>query len=256
MMENKEIRIRVNKISKKFDLERKASDNALSRILFYLFRKQESKQINVLDNVSFEVKAGEIMGLIGRNGSGKSTLLRIIAEVYFPDTGEVKTHGKVIYLGGRGQILTQNLTMRENIYLVGSMMGLSQKDIGKKFSTIVEFSGLKEFVDTKVYKFSSGMVTRLAFSIMIHCVKHHNPDILLLDEVFGGGGDIDFHDRAAKIIEEIIKGGAAVILVSHSLEIIKRYSDEVIWLDEGKIFAQGNSKKIVSRYSASYKNKK
>jgi ABC-type polysaccharide/polyol phosphate transport system ATPase subunit len=132
------------------------------------------------------------------------------------------------------------LTMWENIYLMGSVMGLSQKDIKEKFNEIVEFSGLREFVDMKVYQFSTGMLTRLNFATVIHCVKHQNPDILLLDEVLSSGGDAKFQEQATKKMEELIKGGAAVVLVSHNEDNILKNCGKVIWLDNGRIIESGS----------------
>lgn len=246
-MDKKITRIIVRNVSKKFNLD----SNRKESILFKLSKISSTpnkNEIQVLKDISFEVKAGEIIGIIGKNGCGKSTLLRIIAEVYFPDSGEVKTDGKVTYLTAMGQGLIPKLTMRENIFLMGSIMGLSQEDIGKRFDEIVEFSGLKEFVDTKVYQFSTGMVTRLGFSVTIHCLKHQNPDIILLDEVFGSGGDINFHEKAIAKMEELIKGGATVILVSHSLDIIEKYCHRVILIDNGGIKKVGGPEEVIKSY--------
>jgi len=135
-------------------------------------------------------------------------------------------------------------------------MGLSQKDIGSKVDEIIDFAGLRDFMDMKVYKFSSGMVARLNFSIGIHCLKHHNPDILLLDEVFGAGGDIDFQTKAAEKMEEFIKGGATVILVSHGLELVKRYCSRVIFLNKGEVIDTGDPEKIIESYTVFSKTKK
>jgi ABC-type polysaccharide/polyol phosphate transport system ATPase subunit len=194
------------------------------------------------------VYSGQVLGVIGKNGTGKSTLLRLIAGVYLPNGGEVKTDGKVVYLTGLHQGSSPKLTMAENIYLMGSVMGLSQKEIKNRFAEIVEFSGLEKFVDMKIYQFSTGMISRLNFSIIMHCVKHQSPDILLLDEVLSIGGDIDFKEKATKKMEELIKGGATVVLVSHDLETIKKYCDRVICLESGVITKEGLPIEIVSEY--------
>lgn len=132
---------------------------------------------------------------------------------------------------------------------MGSVMGLSQGDIKKRFNEIVEFSGLRDFVDMKVYQFSTGMLSRLNFSIIIHCVKHQNPDILLLDEVLSAGGDIEFQEKATEKMEELIKGGATVILVSHSLDIINKYCDRAILLDKGKVVSSGIPTDVTNFYA-------
>lgn len=242
-------RIVVKNLNKKFTLDHKKRAGALAKIVGVFSRSEESKRLlTVAEDVSFEVEQGEIIGIIGHNGSGKSTLLRLISEIYEKDSGDIETNGKLIYLNGYGQGLQPRLTMRENIYLMGALMGLSQNDVKKRFDEIVEFSGLSNFVDAKVYKFSSGMVTRLNFSVTMHCVKHHNPEILLLDEIFSGGGDIEFFDKSTKLVENLVQGGATVILVSHDLGLIEKYSERVIWLENGKIREQGFAEKVLSAY--------
>lgn len=206
----------------------------------------------VLKNISFTVNTGEVLGIIGKNGCGKSTLLKIIAKIYFPDKGTIKTNGKVTYLTGLGQELLPKLTMRENIYLIGSLMGLSKKEVNNKFKEIVAFSGLKKFLDVKVEKFSTGMVTRLSFSANIHFLTHKTPDIILLDEVFGGGGDFEFQEKASKKMGELIKGGATVFIVTHRLDLINKYCDRAIWLENGKIAKIGKPNTIINMYKSQF----
>lgn len=245
-------RIIVKNLNKKFVIGNKKNDNALSRVITFLLKldeyKSNKKTIQVADNISFEAGEGEVVGIIGHNGSGKSTLLRLISGIYEKDSGEIKTNGKLIYLNGYGQGLQERLTMRENIYLMGSFMGLSKKEIEEKFDEIVEFSGLKEFVDVKVYKFSSGMIIRLNFSVTIYCVKHQNPEILLLDEVFSAGGDIEFVEKSIKMIENLIQNGATVVLVSHELALVEKYCNWVMLLNKGKIIKTGKVKEVIDEY--------
>ncbi|KKQ21835.1 MAG: hypothetical protein US35_C0016G0009 [Parcubacteria group bacterium GW2011_GWA2_37_10] len=241
--------IKLSNVSKKFKIGcHKEQKTALAGIISFFSGKEAKKDFLALKNVSFSVRSGENLGIVGRNGSGKSTLLRILAGVYEPSSGEVTTKGNIVCLMGLGQGLSHKLTMRENIYLMGSVLGLSQRDIKIKFADIVDFSGLEKFLDTKIYQFSSGMVIRLNFSVMIHCLHYSKPDILLLDEVFGSGGDIDFEEKAIKKMEEFITGGATVVLASHDLDIIKKYCDRVIWLNEGEIFGAGNPQEIIFKY--------
>jgi ABC-type polysaccharide/polyol phosphate transport system ATPase subunit len=236
-------------VSKKFKIGCcDQNKSALGRIVSLFSGRESKKDFHALEDISFSVAPGKNLGIIGRNGSGKSTLLRLIAGVYRPDKGSIKTEGNVVCLMGFGYGLNQKLTMRENIYLMGSIMGLSPKDIKKRFNEIVEFSGLPNFLDTKVYQFSSGMITRLNFSVTIHCVKHSNPDILLLDEVFGAGGDIDFETKALKKMEELVTGGTTVILSTHDLNVVEKYCDMAMWLDKGKIIKTGNPSDIVREY--------
>jgi ABC-type polysaccharide/polyol phosphate transport system ATPase subunit len=242
-------RIIVENLSKEFKMIRRGGETVLGRAVGFLSRAKP-KKMRIAEGISFEVEAGENIGIIGTNGSGKSSLLRLIAGIYAEDSGRIQTDGSLVYLAGFGQGLQSLLSMRENIYLMGTMMGLSTKEIRDRFDEIVQFSGLAEFVDAKIYQFSSGMLTRLNFSVMIFCVKHNNPDILLLDEIFSAGGDIDFQTRALAKMEELIHSGATVILVSHEMETIKRYCDRAIWLENGKIVQIGPAEKIVGAYVA------
>jgi ABC-2 type transport system ATP-binding protein len=249
-MNPKITRIKLENISKKFDKNNK-NKSALAKLLDALKRNKNKKEIQVLKNISLEAKAGENIGIIGKNGSGKSTLLRIIAKIYLSDKGTLETNGQLIYLTGFGHGLKPKLTMKENIFLSGSILGLSQEAIKERFNEIVEFSELEEYLDTKLFKFSSGMQTRLASAIGMHCITHKNPDILLIDEVMGGGADKNFKEKSLKKMEELLKGGATVILVSHELEAIKKYCDKVIWLEKGEIKIQGNPEEITTAYKDS-----
>lgn len=242
------IRIKVDKISKKFNIDFRKNEGLLARVLGLFSRNSSKKELLALEDISFQAKEGEVVGVIGRNGSGKSTLLKIISGVYSSSSGEVKTTGSMVYLTGLGQGLTPKLTMRENIFLMGSIMGLAQEDIKKRFNDIVELSGLKDFVDSKIYQFSSGMITRLNFSVMINSLKHHNPDIILLDEVFGAGGDIEFQNKGIEKMEGLIKGSATVVMASHDLETIKKYCHKVILLNKGRAVFIGEPELAVKKY--------
>lgn len=244
----KEEKIVVNKICKEFKVDAQKDRGALSAVLDFFSIGKRYRKLQVLDDVSFSVNSGEILGVIGKNGSGKSTLLRIVSGIYKPDQGLVKTIGSVYYLSGFRQTLVGKLTMRENIFLIGTLMGFGKKEISKKVDQIVDFSGLKDFIDCKVYKFSSGMITRLSFSATMYCIEHQNPDIILLDEVFGAGGDIDFRQKAIEKMAEFIKKGATVILASHDLELIEKYCNRVILLEKGRVVAQGCPKEVVIAY--------
>jgi len=245
------IRIELVNASKSFLKEGKHK-GALERFTKLFTRvKDKEEEFWILDDISLIVRGGENLGVIGKNGSAKSTLLRAIAEIYILDRGTIKTQGEMVYLTGFGYGLESKLTMRENIFLSGSVMGLSQEAIRKRFDEIVEFSGLKEYLDEKLFKFSSGMQTRLASAIGLHCVSHRNPDILLVDEVVGGGADKEYQKKSLKKMEELLKGGASVILVSHNLEAIEKYCDKAIWLDNGKIVMYGSPSEVVKKYKMS-----
>jgi len=244
----KEKSIEVIGVSKKFDIGFKKEDGALARAISFISGRESKKEIEVLKDIYFDIYPGEIVGLIGKNGSGKSTLLRILAGIYEQEEGIVKTNGTVSYLSGFSNGLMPKLTMEDNIYLIGSMMELSQKEIKSRFDEIVEFSGLKDFVYAKVYQFSSGMITRLAFSIVINCLNHSKPDILLLDEVFNAGGDVDFESKALEKMAEFIKSGSTVILVSHYLNVIEEYCQRAMLVDDGKIQKDGSPKEVIAAY--------
>jgi len=236
-------RVKVRNVSKRFKIGFQRSLGALARFL-YLFSGRESKKfITALKNVSLSVSSGDILGIIGENGSGKSTLLRIIAGIYSQSLGEIQVNGKIVSLINLNVGLKERLSMRDNIYLSCSLFGLSNKEIKERFQKIVEFSELGEFVNTKLYQFSDGMKQRLAFSIGINC----NPEILLLDEVFAVG-DEEFRIKSARKIQELVKSGASVILVTHELWMIEKYCDSAVWLDGGEIIKKGDAKKVITAY--------
>ena len=246
---NKEESVVVRNLSKRFKLGFKKKKNLLSTVLSFFSGIESKKDFWALKDVSFNADVGENIGIIGRNGSGKTTLLMAVAGIYQLDQGRAITNGRVMLLSGMSNGLRSRLTVRENIYLVGSILGLGQKDIQAKFKDIIEFAGLENFIETKVYQLSSGMKSRLAFSTTMHCLEHSRPDVLLLDEVFsGGGGDEEFKNKGLERMEEFMKSGTTVILVSHSLETIRKYCDKVLWLEEGEIKKKGNSGKIVNEY--------
>jgi ABC-type polysaccharide/polyol phosphate transport system ATPase subunit len=207
-----------------------------------------NEKIAVLKDISFNVESGMNLGIIGNNGAGKSTLLKLIAGIYKPSSGIVETQGDLTYLSGFNSGLKKRLTMRENIYLVGSLMGLRKNEIDDRFEDIIELSGLRDYVDFKVDHFSSGMIARLNFSIGIYCINYNAPDILLVDEAINVGGDILFKERAFEKIQELINGGSIVVLASHSLSNIKKYCDRVIWIDDGKIVMEDKPDIVIRAY--------
>ncbi len=238
----KEERIKVEQVGKKFKIGFKKNQNALARFISLFSGREAKKIIWALRDVSLTVKEGEMVGIIGKNGSGKSTLLRCISKIYKHDGGNIKTKGKIISLINLNIGMQPRLTMSDNIYLCCSLFGLSRKEIKDRFSNIVKFSELENFVGTKLYQFSEGMKQRLAFSIAIHC----NPEVLLLDEVFEVG-DKGFKIKSANKIKELVKRGVSVLLVSHELSMIEKYCNKIIWLDKGKIKKEGDTR-IIREY--------
>lgn len=222
-------KIQLSNISKSFNIGIEKKLSALAAIIASLSSRESKKRFTALNKVSLEISSGEIVGITGNNGSGKSTLLRIIAGIYKPDSGTIYIDGKVISIINLGVGLIERLPMRDNIFIVGSLFGMSKKSIREKFDSIVEFSELQQFKGTKIYQFSAGMIQRLAFSIAIHA----DPDILLLDEVFEVG-DESFRKKSSEKIKELARNGAAVILVSHDHELIERNCTSVIRLEHGR----------------------
>jgi ABC-type polysaccharide/polyol phosphate transport system ATPase subunit len=240
-MEDKSIIL--DNVSKRFKIGFRKRHSALSNLISFVSGRETKKNIDALKNISFTIKKGEIVGIIGGNGSGKSTLLRVIAGIYKQDSGIVITRGKIVSLLNLVAGLKDKLTMCENVYLCSSLFGLNQKEIKEKFNSIVKFSELDNFLDTKIYQFSEGMKQRLSFSVAMHC----NPKILLLDEVFEVGDD-SFKQKSAEVIKKLALRGTSVVLVSHEIQMIKKYCDEVIWIEKGEINMKGSPDSVVKKY--------
>ena len=208
-------------------------------------KKKSTRLFRALEKISLDVKKGEVVGLMGANGSGKSTLLRVIAGIYAPDEGSVKVRGRVTLLAGIGTGFQLDLTGRENIMLTGSIYGYSKMEISKMEEEIIEFSGIREFIDQPIRTYSAGMRARLGFAI----VSNLEPDILLLDEVMSVG-DTDFRQKSRNKIEQLIKGDATVVIVSHSKSIIKSMCDRVFAIEDGKIITDGSIETALEYYES------
>lgn len=235
-------------VSKKFFIKTAPQKSALGYFVFKVIRREQKKEIQVLDKVSFECKNGEVMGIIGRNGSGKSTLLKIIAGIYKADEGELSVTGEILYLSGFYFGIRDKLTMRENIYLKGTLMGFTKKEIDNCFNEIVEFSGLRDFLDTKVYQFSSGMIARFSFSSVVGFLEYRQPKIVLLDEVLESGGDEEFKQKALRKIEKFINSGATVLLVTHNMNYVRKYCTSALLLEKGKVVFCGETAQAEKEY--------
>lgn len=208
------------------------------------------KEFTAVKNVSFQLEEGELLGVVGSNGAGKSTLLKVISGIMRPTTGTMAVRGNIASLLELGTGFDGDLTVKENTYLRGAMLGYTREFMNQTYDSIIEFAELKEFEDRLFSHLSSGMKSRLAFSIA--CLV--NPEILILDEVLSVG-DGAFRKKSETKMLEIIKGGATTILVSHSLEQIRRMATKVLWLDKGQQIAFGETKEICDRY-AEFLNKK
>lgn len=199
--------------------------------------------VTALDGVSFRVEKGTTFGIIGENGSGKSTLLKIVAGIAKPTSGRVSVKGKVSALIELGAGFHPEITGRENVYINGIMLGLSKKEINRKFDEIVRFAELEDFIDAPVKTYSSGMYMRLGFSIAINV----NPDILLIDEVLAVG-DASFVPKCLDRIDDFRRRKKTILFVSHDLQTVEKICDRVIWLKEGRIQAMGEPKRVIDAY--------
>lgn len=208
--------------------------------------KLRSGEFWALDDVSFEVKRGEKLGFLGINGSGKSTLLRLVNGIFPPDKGSIMIKGKIGALIAVGVGFHPHMTGRENIYLNGTILGMTKTDIRKKLDSIIDFAEIGDFLDAPVSTYSSGMTVRLGFSIAIHC----EPDILLVDEVLSVG-DMGFALKCQKKMSEYRQNGGTFILVSHNMQMIRNTCDRAIWLEHGRIVDSGDIYEICDKYESS-----
>ena len=198
-----------------------------------------------VDDVSFEVKRGETLGIIGPNGSGKSTMLKLINGIFMPDKGRIEIKGRVGALIEVGAGFHPMLNGRENIYVNGAILGMSKKEIDRKFDEIVDFADIGDFIDAPVKHYSSGMVVRLGFAIAVHC----EPDILLVDEVLAVG-DLAFALKCYRKMSEFRQNGGTVFLVSHNMQAIRNVCKKAVWLSSGKICEAGDVHSVCESYEA------
>lgn len=238
-----EIVIDVSHVSMHFNLMVEKVDSLKEYVVKLLKGKLLFNDFTALNDVSFQVKKGEIVGLVGFNGAGKSTMLKILAGVLTPTKGSVKVIGTVAPLIEVGAGFDPELTARENIYLNGAILGHSKEFMDSKFNEIIDFAELKDFVDVPVKNFSSGMYARLGFAIAT-MVK---PDILIVDEVLSVG-DYKFQEKCEKRIQNMIADGVTIILVSHDIGMIERLCTKVVWLDQGNVKDIGETDKICNEY--------
>ena len=199
-----------------------------------------------LDNVSFEVKQGDVLGIIGRNGAGKSTLLKILSRVTCPTSGEVKLKGRIASLLEVGTGFHPELTGRENVFLNGAILGMSHSEIASKLEEIVSFAEIESFIDTPVKRYSSGMYVRLAFAVAAHL----EPEILVVDEVLAVG-DVQFQKKCLGKMQEVGKEGRTVLFVSHNMQVIGELCPLCILLEKGSVVATGPTERIIAAYTSS-----
>lgn len=235
------VAIKVENMSKSFKLFYDKPSTLKERLVFWNKKKSETR--TVLSNIDLEIKKGETVALVGTNGSGKSTLLKLMTKIIYPTKGKINTQGKLTSLLELGAGFHPDFTGRENIYFNASIFGLTRKEIENRIDDIIKFSELEEFIDNPVRTYSSGQYMRLAFSIAINV----DAEILLIDEILAVG-DQHFQDKCFDKLEELKNSDKTVVIVSHSLDSIKKLCTRAIWIYEGKVRLDGKVDKVVDEY--------
>lgn len=247
-----DIALKVEGLGKRYRLGRRRNEAMLRDLIqngfSRLFRPKSAPSVQddwiwALKNVSFEIKKGEVVGIIGRNGAGKSTLLKILSRITDPTEGNAEIYGRVSSLLEVGTGFHAELTGRENIYLSAAILGMRKKEIARKFDEIVAFSEVEKFIDTPVKHFSSGMYLRLAFSVAAHL----DPDILVIDEILAVG-DITFQKKCIGKMEDVTRKGRTVLFVSHNMAVINRLCGRAILLANGSVAKQGKTDEVLGSY--------
>lgn len=242
--------IELSHISKTFRIYHERRNSLFEYLTSFFNRKNSYEKIKVLDDVSFSITKGEMIGILGLNGSGKTTLLKIISKIYVPDNGIVKTTGKITPLLGIGGGFNDELSGKDNIILYGVILGFSKKEMIKKINHIIKFAELEKFLDVKLKNYSTGMRARLAFSTAMEV----DPNILLVDEVLSVG-DIGFQEKSFRTFMEFKKRGKTIIFVSHDINQIQNLCDKVVWLDKGVFRMYGDPTDVVNSYKEFSKQK-
>lgn len=239
--------IEVNNVCKFYKVYHDKSISLKEKLLFANRNKYENRQ--VLNDISFSVKKGEAIGLVGKNGCGKSTMLKLLARIIYPNSGSITINGRVSSMIELGAGFHPDMTGRENILTNASIFGLSRKEIMSVIDNIIDFSELGEAIDTPVRTYSSGMYMRLAFSVAIHV----NADILLIDEILAVG-DYSFQNKCFERLKQMKQEGMTIVIVSHSLGQIEEICDRSIWINQGSIIMEGEPKKVHEEYLKGHQN--
>ncbi|MFQ6610989.1 MAG: polysaccharide ABC transporter ATP-binding protein [Fidelibacterota bacterium] len=243
------ILISIQHISKYFNVNEELQKNfrelLMSRLSLrkYHHRNEDAEKFCALEDISFDMKRGESMGILGRNGAGKSTLLKIIAGITPPTRGAIHINGKLVSILDIGTGFHPDLSGRDNVFLSAALLGMNKQQIKSKFDNIIDFSGISEFIDTPVKHYSSGMYVRLAFAVAAHV----DADILLFDEIISVG-DAEFKMKCLEKVNELKKAGATILLVSHSFNDIVKFCDKAILMSNGKITSLGDPQEIIIEY--------
>ena len=235
--------ILVDNISKRFRIPHEKKTTLFQNVIGTIKRQFDYQEFWVLRDVSFEIKKGETFGIIGKNGSGKTTLLKILARVLYPDGGSVTMNGRVASFLELGVGFQPELTAKDNVYIYSSILGISRKEVNKRYSDIFDFAELRKFENMKLKNFSSGMYMRLAFSTAIHA----NPNTLLIDEVFAVG-DEAFQKKCIGKINEFREQGKTIVFVSHALDAVQTLCQRSLLLNEGRVISIGTTEKVINDY--------
>lgn len=246
-----DVAVEVKNVSKTFRIYHEKRDSVYETIVGWFSKKKYYENLQVLKNISFSVKKGEMFGIIGRNGAGKTTLLRIIAGIYKSDTGTVSINGSLIPFLGLGTGFQIELTARANVIQYGILLGFKKKEITERIDEVMKFAELEKFSDIKLKNFSSGMYARLAFSTAVQV----DPDVLMIDEALYAG-DLAFQQKCFDTIVSFKKRGKAIILVTHSMLPIQSQCERSMFLNQGTIEAIGNSDEVIEAYKNSLFPKK
>lgn len=241
--------ISVKDVRKRFKVYIDKGESLKEKLLFFKRNRYENRL--VLDGISFQIRRGEAVGLIGKNGCGKSTTLKLLTRIMYPTSGQVKIKGRVSSLIELGAGFHPDMSGRENIYTNASIFGLTKKQIDERLEDIIEFSELEEFIDNPVRTYSSGMYMRLAFSVAINV----EADILLIDEILAVG-DVSFQKKCFEKLKQIKRAGTTIVIVSHSLDQIEEICDRSIWIEDGKIRMEGIPKEVHEKYLKKMESKR
>ena len=240
---NQDIMIEVQNVTMQYAIANDRVSNIKEYIIKRIQKRLTYEYFKALDDVSFTVKKGEVLGLIGHNGAGKSTILKIISGIVKPTNGSVQIAGNVVPMLELGSGFDFDMTGRENIFLNGAILGYSEEFLKKKYDEIVDFSEIGQFIDVPLRNYSSGMIARLGFSVATVV----EPEVLIVDEVLAVG-DAAFQEKSKKRMMELMGGGSTVLFVSHGIAQIRELCDRVVWLDHGKVKMYGETKEVCDAY--------
>lgn len=245
--------IEIQSLSKRYQIGKLQHDLSLREQLVDFAKDpfgrkgEKNESIWALQDISFQADEGEVIGIIGRNGAGKSTLLKILSRITYPTSGDVKVRGRIAALLEVGTGFHDELTGRENVYLNGSILGMKKREVERHFDAIVDFSGVEQFIDTPIKRYSSGMRLRLGFAVAAHL----DPDVLVVDEVLAVG-DANFQKKCIKAMDGLRSSGRTVLFVSHNLAAVENLCSRGIWIDAGKIRMDGGAREVIASYMGSF----